>query len=307
MKAVVLSMTTTSSFRIALILPLFGMLFLHTQRAAAQNASATTSNPGAAAGPLLNVSFTGTHEAGVNSIEVDLATGYQFNPKWSLTFGLPILTTTGSGVSANGIGDSYGSLNYQTGSAIQSTSAFTVSAPTGSKTKGLTNGHMGVSLDERLETENFTVNPFVEVGVANNNSLSVLQIRRVRAYSSSGEQADSQAGLGWSAGALSLSVAGYDVAGISRQIVYSRIAGSSAASKSHSMTKHAAPNLALKSVSGPSTLVNDYGAVGELDYDLTPNVSLGANYARSVYYGSNSASFSVNFDVMGMLHHAQKH
>src|SRR5215472_11633001 len=172
--------------------------------------------------------------------KLDSTAGYDFNKHVGVTLGLPFYfvhasnTTTTSTTRGAGVGDMHLSLLLRAGEKLDYVSEITGTAPTGSRSNGLTSGRATVDWNNHFDATLRRILPFADLGVANTVPDSFLYLRP---YTSLGVVGHFDGGavvkvvpkVGWG-------LSGYAIEPVGTQKVFSRLVkhdATGSASSSH--------------------------------------------------------------------------
>ena len=254
--------------------------------------------------------------------KLDASAGRSFGERWQASLGVPFYfvspsasTTAATGAgSVRGVGNVYGQLSFLLPSPVLNfTSAVTLSAPTGSRDKGLSTGHATVDWTSYVDRGFGPFTPFAEAGVANSVSDTALF---VRPYLTQGFVLHGQAGLRYSfAPWLQAGASAYRIEPHGSQTVVSRVV------TRRSLSTPSGLSPGLQNVPGPSfvaglldspsngvfetttevtgtaSLVRDSGFSTWLSFGHGYGLSLRAGFTRSQSYGLNTVFLGAGYNL----------
>lgn len=248
-------------------------------------------------------SFSVGHDssAGWSSV-MDSAVGYSLNQTFAIEAGAPFyLLTTTQGTSTTGsttattysgsLGDAFLRLKAQRKSdALDYSTAFTVTAPTGDTSAGVSTGRATFNWGNRFEHGFDHVTPFGEASIA--NSLASTR-RHPRDYTTLGAVSEFRGGAGFDLlQHVSLETSAYADIGYGNQKVYSRSVRKGAVGSANA-AKHNRAFAAAYLTTGSVGLVNDQGLAADLSWNITPRFDMGVSYDHSLHFATDSVSMTV--------------
>jgi hypothetical protein len=173
-------------------------------------------------------------------------------------------------------------LDYSTG--------FTVTAPTGDTSAGISTGRATFNWGNRLEHGFDRVTPFGEASIG--NSLASTQ-RHPRDYTTLGAVSEFRGGAGFDLlRHVSLETSAYADVGYGNQKVYSRSVRKGGVGSANA-AKHNRAFAAAFLTTGPGSLVNDQGLSADLSWNITPRFDMGVSYDHSLHYATDAVAFTV--------------
>lgn len=234
--------------------------------------------------------------------EMDTGIGYDFNKMFNVQTGIPFYlvsatTTTSSGGTGttstlshyNSMGDAYVGLNlHKKSDAFAFASGLTGTAPTGSRTNGISTGRPTITWASRAEKDFDRLTPFVEATLG--NSLSSTRRFR-RPFTTLGAVST------WTGGAsidlfkrVSFEASAYDVLPFGDQKMYSHaVKQAGGGGSSHRPFQTAAVT------GGTASLTKDHGFTGDISFNPTRRASVDLAYTRSIGYSLDSVGATVSF------------
>jgi hypothetical protein len=245
---------------------------------------------------------------------LDSTAGYSFNKHVAVELGLPVYFVRPSdsaassfGVSAvNGIGNAHfaGRLSFPN-PALNYATSLTVTAPTGSESKGLSTGHVTYDWNNHFDRLLGRFMPYADLGLANEISDTPFF---VRPFTSHGFVAHLEGGalVRIVNNHLSLGGSGYAIEPSGEQTIISRVNSTSPApapapppSQGRGMGQGRTPGVfetGHKTV-GTAEIARDRGA--SVWFMVTPSrtVDLEIGYSRSTTYGLNTIFLGMGFNL----------
>jgi hypothetical protein len=271
----------------------------------------------------------GTHNQLGLFTRLDSTVGYNFNTHFGIDAGLPVYfvrpSDSASGTlgmsSVNGIGNAHftGRLSFPNPSLDYVTS-FTVTAPTGSESKGLSTGHVTYDWNNHFDHTFGRLMPYADVGLANEISDTPFF---VRPFISHGFVAHLEGGaLVRIVNHLSLGGSGYAIEPSGEQTIISRINDSSPAPATTTPTPATpAPSQGMgqgqgrgmgqgrtpgvfevvhKTV-GTADIARDRGASAWVMVTPSPTVDFEIGYSRSTTYRLDTVFFGIGFNLASWI------
>jgi hypothetical protein len=250
--------------------------------------------------------FAGSTNADGQVMALTSTSGYNFNSHIGVVAGLPIYfvrnsTSAGSTPSVNGVGDIFGGaraawnnplLNYRM--------SFTVTAPTGDSSKGLSTGGATYDWTHHVDRSFGGLTPFANVGLANSIPGSLFFQRQ---FISSGHAAHFEAGTGFGLPhPFKASVSAYDIEPWGAQTVFSSIVksgGPPAGAGGHGRVFEV-----NQQTSGGGSLTRDNGFNAGLDANLASRFDLWCGFSHSIHYDLNTISFGIGVNLSDLIHHS---
>lgn len=236
-------------------------------------------------------------EGSVNKL--DSSAGYDFNKGVGVEFGLPFyfvhasnVTTTGT-TSGAGVGDFHLSLLLRASTEkLSYVSDMTGTAPTGSRSNGLTSGRPTVDWNNHFEAELHRVTPFVDLGIANTVPDSTLFLRP---FTSLGVIGHFDGGAIFKiAPKVGLGASGYAIEPVGNQKVFSRLLkhdASGANASSHGRV------FQDRGETIGNDLTRDRGFSTWLEFNPSRYVTFEGGYTRSATFDLNTVSFGIDFNA----------
>lgn len=289
--------------RISLIFA-FSLLF------AAVAASAQNSLPAHASdkGTYEVFGFGTSHDNSLSwTSEMDTGIGYDFNRAFSVQAGIPFYvvsatstTSSGTGTTTtsnhyNSVGDAYLGLNlHKKTDAFGFATGLVGTAPTGSRTNGISTGRPTVTWANRAEKDFGHFTPFAEATLGNSLS-STRRFRRPFTTLGAVSTLTGGASIDLFEG-VSLEASAYDVLPFGDQKIYSHAANQAAAGMGvgNPGSSHR-PFQTSAVTSGTSSLTKDHGFSGDLSFNPTRRVGVDFAYTRSIGYDLDSVGATVSF------------
>lgn len=231
--------------------------------------------------------------------KLDSTAGYDFNKNVGVDFGLPFYfvhaanTTTTGTASGAGVGDLHLALLLRApGEKWNYVSRFTGTAPTGSRSNGLTSGRATIDWNNHLDVAISRLTPFADLGLANTVPDSPLFLRP---FTSLGAVGHFEGGALFDlAPRVSVGGSGYAIEPFGTQKVFSRLLKHNAACSGAS--KHGRVFQDCGAISG-NGLTRDRGFDSWIDFKPSHYVTLEAGYSRSNSFDLNTFSFGIGFNA----------
>lgn len=245
--------------------------------------------------------FQGAATSSESIFKLDSTLGYDFNRYAGVFVGVPLYfvhdfsANTGRG---SGAGDVYFGLDLHAPSeVVRYSTSFTVSAPTGSVSKGFSTGHRTLDWTNRLRKRFGRLTPFAIAGVSNTVPDTDLV---TRTFTSLGNVVHLEEGADFDLTRhIYAGASGYQIFPFGNQEVFNRFNGTTIA-------KEDSPNRGPGSEDQPSASGNDLtrenGFNAWLGFEPTRVLRIEAGYSRSITFQLNRASLNVGLNVGRMLH-----
>ncbi len=295
-------------------------LFLFVACTAAVNAQtsahSSSSIPTGKSGMYEYSSFSTGHDSSTGwSAALNSAVGYDAGKHLAFELGVPFYlvttstaassssTTTSQTTSRTGsLGDVFARLRAKANSdALDYSTAFTLTAPTGDTSAGISTGRSTFTWDNRIEHDFSHVTPFAEGSFGNSLGSS---LRYMRSYTTLGAASEFRGGASLDfARHMSLEGSIYGDVGYGNQKVYSHQVGKAAAAGVNANAgKHGRAFETAYVTVGTGSLVNDHGLTA--DFSVSPTARLGFDLAYN--HSSQFAIDSVEFTVGVRFGHIAK-
>jgi hypothetical protein len=287
--------------------------------APSDSSSAQPSAAGAAEdsrGFLLYQKFEGSSSSQGIITQWTTTAGYNFNKYFGVDVGMPFYylsasSSTGGTTSGIGLGDVFfdGRLSLENRIANFG-STFTVTAPSGNQTMGLSPGQATWDWSNDLDHEIGRFTPFAEVGfgnsIANTTPIHQKNLRFKRPFASVGNVAHFEAGTQlriWRS--LTFSASAYDILPWGPQTVYSRVVmpGTTGTAPGRGRERRVFQQSAI--VIGTSNLTRDNGFTSSLSLRPMSFVSVSLGYGRSIPLHLDTLSWGLTFDIAKMWKRAR--
>lgn len=257
-------------------------------------------------------------------LKLDSTLGYDFNRHIGVFAGLPLYFANDSSgtpgqtrVHDAGAGDAYFGVEvYAPNRVINYSTTLTVSAPTGSVSKGFSPGKSTIDWNNRFRHRFGRVTPFVAAGVGNTVPDSELVTRN---FISLGRVAHFEEGADFQvARRVYLGSSVYQIVPFGNQQVFNRFDtvvpqdGKKGQSGPGGQDGGPAPdqpppgNTGLPSASG-NDLTREHGFDAWLGFEPTRVLRMEVGYSRSVTFSLNSFSFNIGLNVGKLLRLQQPH
>jgi len=251
--------------------------------------------------------FQGTLNSDDSKIfKLDSNAGYDFNKHFGIFVGMPLYfantqttttqvngtaTTTTTDVTNNGLGNAYfGFAMRAPNKTLDYGSTVTLSAPTGSTSKGFSSGRGNFDWDNRFEHSFDRLTPFVDAGLANavpDTGLSTKPFTSLGLLSHMEEGGEFEVVKHFAVGG-----SGYEIFPFGNQKIFSKIVnkGQGGQGKGKNTFDQAA-------VSSGSGLTRENGFNSWVAFDPTPLWRVQVGFTRSVTYGLNSFGFNLRMNL----------
>ncbi len=272
------------------------------------------------------MSFEGNVDSTQRVFNLNSSVGYNFTKHWGADIGVPFefvtastttttttTTTSGNGKAAsntssssssttnstlNSIGNVFADLRFNAkGSLANYTSSLVASAPTGSKTNGISTGRVTGGWNNHVEHDFGLLTPFIEAGFGN----SVMDTRLYhRPFTTLGFVSQFTGGTTIDLSHnFSIGASLYDVLPSGQQKLYSKLVGKGSAQAVGKGNHGRAYELAAETV-GTSALTRDNGDSAWIDYSPGA-LDFQVGYTHSVHYAENTFAFSMGVNLGKLL------
>lgn len=279
-------------------------------------------------------SFRGMVNSSGALLKLDSSVGYDFNSHIGVFTGVPLYfahdasnTPGQTELNSVGAGDVYfGVEAYMPSQIVNLTSTLTVSAPTGSVSKGFSPGQATIDWNNRFRRRFGRLAPFVAAGLGNTVPDSELVIRN---FISVGNVAHFEEGTDFDLTRhVYVGGSAYQIVPFGEQKVFNRFekavprddhggggpsnSGPGSGGNGDDHNGGPAPGQPPPGDTGqPSATGNDltqeHGFAAWLGFEPTRVLRLELGYSRSVTFNLNSFSFNVGFNVGRLFHSGQSH
>lgn len=241
------------------------------------------------------------------------AAGFHLTKRLSLAVGVPFYDISGTQGSSRGLGDAYAELQLLTGLPLgQLTTSFTVTAPTGNKSAGLSSGHPTVDFTNGLTHRWGELGLFGNAGIADTVANSNYFVRPISSYGWVGHF--EAGGELFPNSHLGVGAAAYDILPFGSQTVYQRghgnqtllgsggllggLLGGGSGSGSNSSGNS---NSNSTATTGSASLDRDNGVAGWVDIAPVSHISIEVSYSHSVHFGLNTVAVSIGTNLWQLL------
>ncbi|MGB9119039.1 MAG: hypothetical protein WCE73_00330, partial [Candidatus Angelobacter sp.] len=255
--------------------------------------------------------FQGTLNSDSKIFKLESNAGYDFNKHFGVFVGMPFYfantqttttqvngtaTTTTTNVTNNGLGNAYfGFAMRAPNKTLDYGSTVTLSAPTGSTSKGFSSGRANFDWDNRFEHAFNRLTPFVDAGLANavpDTGLNTKPFSSLGMLSHMEEGAEFELVKHFSVGG-----SGYEIFPFGNQKVFSKIVG-----KGQSGSGKGKNSFDLAAVTSGSGLTRENGFNSWVAFDPTPLWRVQFGFTRSVTYNLNSFGFNLRMNLGRAAH-----
>jgi hypothetical protein len=255
--------------------------------------------------------FQGTLNSDSKIFKLDSNAGYDFNRHFGVFAGMPLYfantqttttqvngtaTTTTTNVNNNGIGNAYFGLAMRApGKTLDYGSTLTLSAPTGSTTKGFSSGRANFDWDNRFEHSFDRLTPFFEGGLANavpDSGLSTRPFTSLGMLSHLEEGAEFELVKHFSVGG-----SGYEIFPFGNQKVFRRLGGKGPGGQGKGKN-----SFDLAAETSGTGLTRENGFNSWVAFDPTPLWRVQFGFSRSATYNLNSFGFNLRMNLGKAAH-----
>ncbi len=251
---------------------------------------------------------TGRDSSAGWSAALNSAIGYDAGKHLSFELGVPFyLVTTSTAASdsttttanqstskTGSLGDVFARLFASASSdALDYSTAFTLTAPTGDTSAGISTGRSTFTWDNRVEHDFSHITPFAEGSFGNSLGSS---LRYMRSYTTLGAASEFRGGAAIDLlKHASIEASAYGDVGYGSQKVYSHQVGKGAsmASVNANAGKHGRAFETAYVTSGTGSLVNDHGLTADLSVSPTARLGFDLAYNHSSQFAIDSVEFTV--------------
>ncbi|HSM86116.1 MAG TPA: hypothetical protein VLT16_08195 [Candidatus Limnocylindrales bacterium] len=262
--------------------------------------------------------FQGTASSSSTLLKLDSSVGYDFNEHFGLFAGVPLYfandrTARGNAApltsDGGGAGDFYFGMDlYAPNPYLDYSSSVTVSAPTGSVSKGFSTGRRTVDWTNRLRRHFGKFAPYVALGLSNTVPDTDLL---TRAFTSLGNIGHFEEGADYDlTRRVYLGASAYQIVPFGNQQVFNRVnpadSGPGPGGGDNQNPPAAQPPPAQPSASG-ADLTRENGFDTWLGFEPSRLVRLEAGYSRSITFALNRVSFNVGLNLGRMLRGRKTH
>jgi hypothetical protein len=250
--------------------------------------------------------FRGMVNSSGTLLKLDSTVGYDFNQYLGVFAGVPLYFASDSNNTPGqtrlhdaGAGDAYFGVDvYAPNRLVNFGSTLTISAPTGSVSKGFSPGAATVDWNNRFRHTFGRLTPFVAAGVGNTVPDSELVTRN---FISLGSVSHFEEGAELQlAKPVYLGGSAFQIVPFGRQQVFNRFATASPRDDNGGQG-NATPPPVLGSETTGNDLTREHGFDAWLGFEPTRVVRLELGYSRSVTFALNSFSFNVGLNVGKLL------
>lgn len=244
--------------------------------------------------------FGTSHDSSLGwASEIDTGLGYDFNNKFSVQAGVPLYlvsasTTTKTGTGTTTSTDRYGAVGdaslglsfHPRFDTFGFTTGLVGTAPTGSRTNGISTGRVTWNWNNRAEKDFSRLTPFVEATLGN----SLANTKRFRRpFTTLGTVSTYTGGTSIDLfKKVSFEASAYDVLPFGDQKIYSHNGKLVDPTKKRAFERAAV-------TSGTASLTKDHGFSGDFSVNPTKRVSVDLAYNRSIAYALDTYSATVSF------------
>lgn len=253
--------------------------------------------------------FQGTVNSDNRLFKVDSTVGWDFNKNFGVFGGVPYYfantpstttttgttTTTTSSTSNHGVGNAYVGMNFRApNQTLDYAGALTVSAPTGSASKGFSTGRAGVDFTNRIAHSFNRFTPFFEGGLSNTVPDTAFT---TRPFTSLGMITHLEEGADYEIVKHTfVGGSGYQIVPFGNQKVFSKLVDKGG--QGGGQGKNPFDNNAETSGTG---LTRENGFNAWVGFEPSPMWRAEAGFSRSATYNFNSFAFNLRFNVGRMM------
>ena len=244
-------------------------------------------------------------------LKLDSTVGYDFNRNFGVFTGVPLYFASDSSNTPGqtrlhdaGAGDFYFGVDaYAPNRYVDYSSTLTISAPTGSVSKGFSPGKPTVDWNNRFRHRIGRLKPFVAAGVGNTVPDSDLVTRN---FISLGKVSHFEEGAEFEiAPPVYLGGSAYQIVPFGNQQIFNRF-DSAAPRDDHGGNGTAAPPPVAGTPKSGNDLTREHGFDAWFGFEPTRIVRMELGYSRSVTFALNRFSFNLGLNV-GKLFRSQSH
>ena len=299
----------------------FAALSLLACLATAALAQNTSSNKKATddTGWTSTASFEGSANSQERVLDLGSNVGYNFNQHWGADMGVPLsfvssstpttttgtTTTKGTSSSLNSLGNVYMDVNFKTtGDVANYNSTLTVTAPTGSTTKGVSTGRPNIGWNNHVEHDFDRLTPFLELGLSNGLTDTRLMHRPFTTLGFVSQfTGGSKIDLG---GNFSVGGSLYDVLPSGQQKMFSKLVAKKSTSTAGTGKNGRAYELAAEST-GDSSLTHDNGGSAWVEFSPGKIFDFQIGYTRSVHFALDTVAFNLEVNLAKLMKRTDKY
>lgn len=240
-------------------------------------------------------------------LKMDSTIGYDFSKYLGVFTGVPLYFASDSSNTPGqtrlhdaGAGDAYFGVDvYAPNRIVNFSSTLTVSAPTGSVSKGFSPGAATLDWNNRFRRTFGRLKPFVSAGVGNTVPDSELVTRN---FISLGTVSHFEEGAEFQLSKpVYLGGSAFQILPFGKQQVFNRFASATPRDDNGGQGKAAPPPPVSASEATGNDLTREHGFAAWLGFEPTRIVRVELGYSRSVTFAVNSFSFNVGLNVGKML------
>ncbi|MGE5324727.1 MAG: hypothetical protein ACM3SW_17810 [Actinomycetota bacterium] len=253
--------------------------------------------------------FQGTVNSDNRVFKIDSTAGWDFNKHFGIYGGVPMYfvnvpssattagttTTTTASTSSHGLGDAYVGMAFRASNpSLDYAGVLNVSAPTGSKSKGLSTGRAGVDFTNRISHSFNRFTPFFTGGLSNTVPDSTLS---TRPFTSLGAVTHLEEGADYRI--IKYTYVGgsaYQIVPFGNQKIFSKLVDGGG--QGGGQGKNTFDNNAQASGTG---ITRENGFNAWVGFQPTPMWQAELGYSRSATFNFNSLAFNLRFNVGRML------
>jgi len=265
------------------------------------------------------LNFEGSANSQERVLDLGSNVGYRFNEHWGVDMGVPLSfvsssstttttgTTTGKSTSSslNSLGNVYMNVNFKTTADVANyNSTLTVSAPTGSTTKGVSTGRPNYGWNNHVEHDFDRLTPFLELGLSNGLTDTKLMHHPFTTLGFVSQfTGGSKIDLG---GNFSVGGSLYDVLPAGQQKMFSKLVAKKSTSTAGTGKNGRAYELASETT-GNASLTHDNGGSAWVEYSPGKIFDFQIGYTHSVHFALDTVAFSLEVNLAKLTKRADKY
>ena len=265
------------------------------------------------------LNFEGSANSQERVLDLGSNVGYNFNEHWGVDMGVPLsfvssstpttttgtTTTKGTSSSLNSLGNIYMDMKFKTtGDAANYNSTLTVTAPTGSTTKGVSTGRPNYGWNNHVEHDFDRLTPFLELGLS--NGLTDTKSFH-RPFTTLGFVSQFTGGSKIDLGG-NFSVGGslYDVLPSGQQKMFSKLVAKKSTTTAGTGKNGRAYELAAETT-GDASLTHDNGGSAWIEYSPDKIFDFQIGYTHSVHLALDSVAFNLEVNLAKLMNRGKKY
>ena len=264
-------------------------------------------------------SFEGSANSQERVLDLGSNVGYNFNQHWGVDMGVPLsfvssstpttttgtTTTKGTSSSLNSLGNVYLDIKYKiNGDVANYNSTLTLTAPTGSTTKGVSTGRPNYGWNNHVEHDFDRLTPFVELALS--NGLTDTKFFH-RPFTTLGFVSQFTGGSKIDLGG-NFSVGGslYDVLPSGQQKMFSKLVAKKSTATAGT-GKHGRSYELAAETTGDASLTRDNGGSAWIEFSPGKIIDFQIGYTHSVHFALDTVAFSLDVNLGKLMKRANKY